>query len=641
VTSTLASRKRESIPVLVLVAILALLLPLLAALQYRWQGQLSEAGAVQMREMLQSAVNRISAEFDAEMSALYGGFQTELGRTPGRAEGFDAARSYARWAQNARYPHVIKEVWLAGAGADSGLALQRLNPESLQFEATPWPAELAVLHRQMENQMRSMRSWSDPPGPDRRQPGGPQLSPVSDRPFALLSPIFDKPDLARPMDFRPHPPEGFLILALRLDVITSEMLPELVKRNFPADSGADIYISVVRRNEPDTVIFEAGPPVETAGASRRMADVTAGMLRVRFGGFPQASRGRGAGSPDSGAIPPPKPEANAGGRGRSGEEERRPGFGPKQGPDQGWNREDGHWEIRARHREGSLEAAVSKIRRRNLAISFGVLILLGGSIIAIVISTRRARTLAEQQIEFVATVTHELRTPISVIHTAGQNLADGIIRGETQTRQYGELISRESRRLAGMIEQVLEFACGQARREGLALRNLNVAGWIEGALVASQPLAKEGGFRIESAIEPGLPDILGDEPSLRRALQNLLDNAMKFSGSSRWLGVTAKMNKDRKRREIQVSVQDRGLGIPQDECGRVFDPFFRGREASSAQIHGSGLGLSLVKSILDAHGGRISLESSPGRGSKFSIFLPVAMPNPADTGPEGAAPEGT
>lgn len=287
---------------------------------------------------------------------------------------------------------------------------------------------------------------------------------------------------------------------------------------------------------------------------------------------------------------------------------------------------DGFWQMQIQHRAGSLEAAVTNARRRNLAISFGILVLLGGSVVSIVISMRRAHRLAQQQVEFVAAVTHELRTPISVIHTAAQNLADGVIKGGEQTSRYGTLISRESRRLAGMIEQVLEFASGQSRRKDLALSTLRVVDLIDSAISATQPLIQEGGFQVEREIQSDLPDVVGDESSLRRALQNLLDNAVKFSGSSRWIGLRAQAHPGRKAGEVKITVQDRGMGIPQAELGHIFDPFFRGKAIVSAQIRGNGLGLSLVRSIMEAHGGRIAVDSMEGRGTSFSIFLPVAAP---------------
>jgi signal transduction histidine kinase len=615
--------------VFILVIILALLLPLLAALQYSWLGQLSDAEVSQMREILQIAANRFSQDFDGELASVYSSFQPDPA-TSAAGEDIDYGKIYARLISNSRFPRLIKNVWLVTVRSDSTTNLKRFTASSRQFEEVSWPADMSVLRGQLESQFRRIHAWLDSPGSDRRVPMGVPMPSVLERPDTLLLPLFRQPNLTRQGGFSLRPPEGFVLLTLDLAYISGELLPELTKQHFPGESRANIRITVVRRNEPNTVIFQTDPqPTSSREAgnqanTRRGVDVSAGLFRMRFGGLPQPPLGRTAGAPELSGGASVASDGSAAGRGQFGNTNRIPGFGPMGADNQDGYREDGIWEIRIQHRAGSLEVAVSNARRRNLAISYSILLLLGGSIVAIMISTRRARMLAQQQIEFVAGVSHELRTPITVIQTAGQSLADGVIKEKEQTRRYGELINREARRLAGLIEQILEFAGGQSRREKLDLQNVSIAALIDSTLSASQPLALEGRFQIEATIQPGLPDVRGDETSLRRVLQNLLDNAIKYSGTSRWIGLKAQMHKGRKRDEIQISVRDRGIGIPADEQAHIFDPFFRGKAATSNQIHGSGLGLSLAKGILETHGGSISVESAPGRGSEFSIFLPVA-----------------
>src|SRR5204862_5942173 len=120
--------------------------------------------------------------------------------------------------------------------------------------------------------------------------------------------------------------------------------------------------------------------------------------------------------------------------------------------------DQGAWIVRARHREGSLDAIVTRSRRRNMAISLGVLGLLGASFLLVIASAQRQRRLARQQMEFVAAVSHELRTPLAVIRSAGENLADGVVADSAQMKRYGALIETEGRRLGDMVERVLQFA---------------------------------------------------------------------------------------------------------------------------------------------------------------------------------------
>ncbi|MBO0722039.1 MAG: ATP-binding protein, partial [Blastocatellia bacterium] len=132
-----------------------------------------------------------------------------------------------------------------------------------------------------------------------------------------------------------------------------------------------------------------------------------------------------------------------------------------------------------------------------------------------------------------------------------------------------------------------------------------------------------------------IPPVNGDAAALSRALQNLLSNAMKYSGASRWLGLSVELVKTAQGEEAQIKVADRGIGVPPSELPRIFDPFYRGREVLAAQIHGNGLGLSLVKHIIEAHGGRISVASNWGnggnggnemkRGTIFTLHLPVPV----------------
>jgi signal transduction histidine kinase len=283
----------------------------------------------------------------------------------------------------------------------------------------------------------------------------------------------------------------------------------------------------------------------------------------------------------------------------------------------------GAWRLVVKHRAGSLEAAVASVRRRNLAISFGILSLLGVSVGLIMLSSRRAQRLATQQMEFVAGVSHELRTPLAVIYSAAENLADGVIDDRDQIKRYGGLIRDEGRRLTGMVEQVLEFAGAQSGRQSYELRATELNQVIEDAITACHMQLAEGDFEIERKIAASLPMVKADSGALGRAIQNLLGNAMKYSVGSRWIGLSVGSAPTANGEEVQIKVSDRGLAIATSEQDRIFEPFYRGREARAAQIHGNGLGLSLVKHIMTAHGGRVSVESKIGQGSVFILHLPI------------------
>jgi signal transduction histidine kinase len=234
--------------------------------------------------------------------------------------------------------------------------------------------------------------------------------------------------------------------------------------------------------------------------------------------------------------------------------------------------------------------------------------------------------------DFVATVSHELRTPLTVIRSAAQNLSAGVVSDPAQAKQYGDLIEAEGRRLTDMVEQVLEYA-GLSGNRTLSRTHAVDAGAIAREVVESSAALFDV-ERVEIALdiaEP-MPPVLADEHALRRALQNLVTNAFKYGADGRWIGVSVTSAKARSgANEVHLSVTDRGRGIDPGDLPHIFEAFYRGRYAVDRQIHGNGLGLSLVKRIAEAHGGRVTVESTPGQGATFTIHLPAASPDTAPT----------
>ena len=268
-------------------------------------------------------------------------------------------------------------------------------------------------------------------------------------------------------------------------------------------------------------------------------------------------------------------------------------------------------------------------RTRNFALSSGILLLLTTTIILIVVSARRAHRLARQQLEFVAAVSHELRTPVAIIGTAAGNLADGVVEEPGRVKKYGATIQTEARRLGETVERVLQLAGIAAGRASAARTAIPVADLVRDAVAACQHEIDLAGASVEVDIAPeltklptdphGVQRVVGDAAALRSALQNLIINAIKYGGPNPWVRVTAKSTSQKATR---ITVEDHGLGIDAEDRKHIFEPFYRGREAVSRQIQGSGLGLHLVHRIIEAHGGRVTVQSELGQGSTFTIDLP-------------------
>lgn len=181
---------------------------------------------------------------------------------------------------------------------------------------------------------------------------------------------------------------------------------------------------------------------------------------------------------------------------------------------------------------------------------------------------------------------------------------------------------------------MLQFAGIQAGRASGHRVIVSPVEIVEDALAASGPAIADAGATLERDIFPDLPAVLAEPAALRSALQNLVGNAIKYGGPTPWVRVSAREARTRRGREVRILVEDRGLGIPPVDLPHVFEPFYRGTEAQSQQIHGNGLGLSIVRSIVEAHGGQVTVTSTPGKGSAFAIHLPAAQDEAA---PDAAA----
>jgi signal transduction histidine kinase len=281
----------------------------------------------------------------------------------------------------------------------------------------------------------------------------------------------------------------------------------------------------------------------------------------------------------------------------------------------------GAWEMRLSHRTGSLDTIVAQSRRRNLGISLGVLGLLAASFMLVLAAAERQQRLSRQQMEFVAAVSHELRTPLAVICSAGENLADGVVAEATQVKRYGSLIETEGRRLGDMVERVLAFAGISSGAQAPAHAIVDVAQVIADAVEGVQHDARDRGVSIAVHTNGTLPPVSGDAEALRSAVQNVVGNAVKYSAGGATVDVASRV----RGAQVEIRVVDRGLGIDGNDLPHIFKPFYRGRRAMDAQVRGSGVGLSVVRHVVDAHRGTIQVDSRPGEGTTVTIALPVPM----------------
>ena len=227
--------------------------------------------------------------------------------------------------------------------------------------------------------------------------------------------------------------------------------------------------------------------------------------------------------------------------------------------------------------------------------------------------------LARMKTEFVANVSHELKTPLSLIKLCSETLQFNRVRGEEKRQEYFEVINRESDRLGHLIGNVLNFSRIDAGKKNYELKKVDLAPLLNQTLDAYFLQIKELDFSCERDIPASLPTVLADEEAVAQAFITLLQNAVRYSPEKGELIVRAWSGG----KSLLVSVADSGIGIAEDEQQRIWDDYYRTAEARALGTRGSGLGLSLVSHIMEAHGGETRLVSSPGEGSAFTLVFPL------------------
>ena len=280
-------------------------------------------------------------------------------------------------------------------------------------------------------------------------------------------------------------------------------------------------------------------------------------------------------------------------------------------------------------------AALANRSVTRLVTVLAVTLLVAGVFVWVLQKDKMASTMrmAKMQMDFAASVSHELRTPLAVLCSAVDNIADGVVSGKEQLAKYGTVIRNQSRQINGLVNQVILFVSTQDGKGRYALEPLTVSQVVDAAVMGTTELIRKAGFSLEQQISPNLPRILGDLPALSQCLQNLITNALKYGDQGRWIGIRASAEGGRDHPEIRISVQDRGKGIDRTDLHQIFEPFYRAKAALSGQIHGTGLGLPIAKSLAEAMGGRISVTSEVGIGSTFTLHLPVEeeLDEPSET----------
>jgi signal transduction histidine kinase len=634
---------------------LAIVLGLLAWLQYRAIKKVRDATTAQMQTSLQGALMDVRQGLHRELTPLCRELEAETSASEQNALQEYLVR-FERWRRATAHPTLVADVFI-WQGTDSVHGkLLKLNASQSAFEPAIWPENLTSLRDKL---------WEMQPGPG-GQDGGDHFGPPPDwhdgprgdgpAPNFHSFPGHDGPPPDFRGDFSSHRPPGshdeypppapwmidqnfpalirrisddrtpfpgqpptttWIAIVLNREVLEHHIFPELVTRYFGKNDRSAYTVAIVDQNKSGGVLYSSdsgfGTQKDTA------ADATLNLFgspsptvksQSTFTSF-FIRRGPTSKSRPATQEGPSASTSNL-------HEENLVTIDPiRDSPD------DHGWEIIARHREGSVEAAVTALFHRNLLTNFGVLLLLAATMLLIIVTSQRARTLAQLQMDFTASVSHELRTPLTGIVAAAQNIADGVVDDKQTLVRYGSAIVNQAQQLTELVEQILLFSATQKGRHRYHLQPVEVPEAIAVSMKTLSTQIRAGGFSVEQEIQSDLPPVLADFKALTQCLQNLIANSIKYSGDSRWIGIRASLAQAAKEKEVLISIADKGIGIHAEDLVHIFEPFYRSSKVTEAQIHGTGLGLPLAKSMVQAMGGKLTVESVPQKGSTFTIHLPI------------------
>jgi signal transduction histidine kinase len=566
----------------------AIVVVALALLQYRWSTRVSEATAVRLADSLQMSMMNLQKDLFRYLSEI----SVALRIDPVEESSADVGRyvrRLAEWKAVTKYPSLVSRVSILKLGAAAPVS-ERLDPSLGRFEPRDWPESLESVRGDLERAWKDLRLKRGTPGADIEDPSvGWLFDPGIPALFHPLNPVSAPPD--------------WLAVELNRKEIQTHIFSNLARTYFQGTDGLDYLVAFVSGSAPG-VMYSSD-----AGFGYPAPPDADGIIDL-FGRVPN-----GSGTSPVHVFHAPSSDK-----------------GPDPSVKIAWfpllrnTATDLDWRLVVRHRRGGpLGAFVSEMRRRDLAIGFGVLLVLIVNMAMLIITSHRAQQLAQLQIDFVTTVSHELRTPLSVIISGADNICKGVVETRQQLAQYGQVIGNQAKQLLGLVERILLFAAARQGPLRYNLRRLDVQEIIDAALTDTAGLLEANHFTVECSIEDGLPQILGDAPALSQCLQNLITNAVKYGLQERWIGIRAHMdNRGSHGNEVEISVTDRGIGISAVDMPHIFEPFYRSPSAKTAQIHGTGLGLSLSQSIAEAMNARISITSAPGHGSTFTLHLRCA-----------------
>lgn len=573
----------------------------LAIIQYNWLGQLSEGELARMRANLRIGAARFADDFDKDITQLYSAFQS---RYPDETAATNVFLSlcYKQWITGSKNPQLLKNVYYAAYSNRQSLELWQLMTESDSLKPVPWDPKFQSIKKRFDSKMQIHEK--DSSNVNRIFIfHGPVLD---DFPFLILTlnPVTKFVQLPLRAQI-----SEYVILELDENYLRAQLIPDLLAQHFPEDNNDTYHLTIVN---PATQNIFYSNDLGITFDQIEFSDIVNPIARIRMQDFFMVTVSERAPGLKLKGVTKVATSIEINDTKATAIRREINNWEDTSEPDS-----LSRWELRIKHRSGSLETAVAQIRMKNLAISSGILLVLGASVTILFVSLRREQFLARQRMEFVAGVTHELRTPLAVLKSAGENLADGVVKSSEQITQYGKLVRDQGTFLSEMVEQVLDYAGIESGKKFLKKETISLTELFDELLSDIESQISNKNIRVD--IQNGSDvQIVGDYYAIKSAVNNVLNNAIKYSSANSVVTVSVAETLQ----NVSIAMKDHGMGIDPKELPMVFEPFYRTQKVRDSQIHGNGLGLSIVKKIIEQHGGSVSIDSIVDRGTTVTIYLP-------------------
>jgi signal transduction histidine kinase len=557
-----------------LIAGQAILLPAVLFLQYRWTSEIAKAESIRAEAHRTAALSSLAQAIDDEATRVYAGLQVDLG-TIMNAQWDGYAHQLASWKRRVPSARMVGRIWIVAVDRSDSEKVLEWRESDRSFRAVPWPYALSLYRTKLPMAV-TPSVWL--PRGYVEEIGG------------FIAPLAVVDAHGRP---KLH---GYVVAEVLAGTLRNDILPALIQRAFGCELASCEYgFEAVSSQQPARTIFRL-PEDRLVPQEHPVAELTVFRIQPGLRRF---------------ALEAANPGVNF------------EVYRVLQSADT--SQDKGAWILRVTKRATGSAGMASRLRDWNMSLGFMMVVLLGANGYLLYRLACRARDMAAMQTGFLAAISHDLRTPLTVLRSAGENLVGGYISGPSKIEEYGRMVRAESERLQIMVDQVLEFARREGRHQVSERVLVPVQEIVSGALADCECEIARLNAKVNVTLADSMPEILCDPVALRQMMRNLIINALKYNRTGGAIHVSAGLAaKPLHTGFLELSVDDEGDGIPVDEQDRIFEPFFRLPRSRAAGIPGTGLGLYLVRQIAKEHRARVTIESAPGHGSRFIVRLPIA-----------------